>query len=562
MNEINVRNEILDSINNVNIVTMESGLDVLCSIGAAYEKAALILENTTSDVSCFSIFQEVDNPSEEKPATNPTEGGEAAKEDEPTTVIKSGATPADAERAEVKKTPAPQTQNNKDKSAAWKIIHFIPNLLAKLWNFIKEAWNGIIVPKAEVVVEKLSNNTRNILEEISDKDESWIKANAKTLGLTGAGLAAVLGLVAACKNASAIQNTAASLFGTIALVFKAAKIAPKIEFKTDGCETNIDVVKIPKIFGRTKVIYAESIKTVKALKDAGAKDAFSIVSKTLSSISEQNLGEDGNPINQNSTKIPYTDLCESLQQCIDECKKETEEDKIIKEGAGSKDSEASYPEFEDKTLNETKKLDQKNSLFSKITSGIIKFFSDFVTKIKEILGLVQKVESTTVNDTSNSTEGDDSYVEDVNEDETSETGTDAGESSGETEQTATPEETSTETGTSTTEESEPAPTIEDGGAYSVAQLQKLTNNKIPMRVIGKNPLIVNRDKNVVEKPFRIPGIPGFLFQLDYNDYKYHAKPDPNYHAESAVSGIDVDDTIIFESYEVTVDPETINHWYR
>ena len=43
MNEINVRNEILDSINNVNIVTMESGLDVLCSIGAAYEKAALIM---------------------------------------------------------------------------------------------------------------------------------------------------------------------------------------------------------------------------------------------------------------------------------------------------------------------------------------------------------------------------------------------------------------------------------------------------------------------------------------------------------------------------------------
>ena len=61
MNEINVRNEILDSIDNVNEVTMESTLDVFGSLTLAFEKAAMITEySNIEDLSMFSIFQEAE----------------------------------------------------------------------------------------------------------------------------------------------------------------------------------------------------------------------------------------------------------------------------------------------------------------------------------------------------------------------------------------------------------------------------------------------------------------------------------------------------------------------
>ena len=159
MNEINVRNEILDSIDNVNEITMESTLDVFGSLTLAFEKAAMITEySNVEDLSMFSIFQE----------------------------------------AEVAEGNANANAEAKKDSIGYKIIHFIPNILKKIWEFIKQAWNGEIVPTAKAAAkeaESLTDKAKGLINKILGKDESWIKENAGVLGLGAGALALALGIV-------------------------------------------------------------------------------------------------------------------------------------------------------------------------------------------------------------------------------------------------------------------------------------------------------------------------------------------------------------------------------
>lgn len=176
MNEINVRNEILGSIDNVNDVTMESTLDVMGSLALAYDKAAMITEySNAEDLSMFSIFQE-------------------------------------AEVAEAKKEPG----------LGMKILMFIPNILRKIWEFLKQAWNGEIVPtakKAAKEAENLSDKLKGIFNKIIGKDESWIRENAGVLGISGAALALVLG-VAAWFNKDNLKNLITNFINGISAFFK------------------------------------------------------------------------------------------------------------------------------------------------------------------------------------------------------------------------------------------------------------------------------------------------------------------------------------------------------
>lgn len=159
MNEINVRNEILDSIDNVNEITMESTLDVFGSLTLAFEKAAMITEySNVEDLSMFSIFQEAE--------------------------VAAGDANANAEA--------------KKDSIGYKIIHFIPNILKKIWEFIKQAWNGEIVPTAKAAAkeaESLTDKAKSLINKILGKDESWIRENAGVLGLGAGALALALGIV-------------------------------------------------------------------------------------------------------------------------------------------------------------------------------------------------------------------------------------------------------------------------------------------------------------------------------------------------------------------------------
>ncbi len=117
MNETNVRNEILDSIDRVNHITLESSLDVLFSLGTAYEKAAMITEyaSTPDELSMFSIFQEADTPTQDNATTE-------AKPAENTSTTVSSDEKAPAANAEAKKKSG--------------ILWFIPNLIKKLFQFL------------------------------------------------------------------------------------------------------------------------------------------------------------------------------------------------------------------------------------------------------------------------------------------------------------------------------------------------------------------------------------------------------------------------------------------
>ena len=175
MNNTSTRTEILEALENINSVTMESSLDVMFKIGESYDKAAVILENYNgSDLSSFAIFQEADG-----------EEGSA---------VQSGK-PEGENTAEAKK----KDKDNKDQSVFMKILLFIPNVFKKLWQFIKDAWNGVIVPKAGEITGDVADKLSEISEKMSkteeEENEGTIKKILIGLGITGAAAAAIAAVI-------------------------------------------------------------------------------------------------------------------------------------------------------------------------------------------------------------------------------------------------------------------------------------------------------------------------------------------------------------------------------
>ena len=180
--EISVRNEILDSINDLNQVTMESTLDVFGSMISAYEKADMIMEySNTDDVSMFSIFQE----------------------------------------AEVKEGDAKTNADAKKKdSFGYRLIHFIPNLIKKLIDAIKSAWTGVTTPKGT----KPSSGFLALLEKCKGKTADWVESHGTELGIGGAALTLLAGFVA-WSNSEKIKEILSKWFRGIkgffvAVIFK------------------------------------------------------------------------------------------------------------------------------------------------------------------------------------------------------------------------------------------------------------------------------------------------------------------------------------------------------
>lgn len=152
------KDAILASIDNVNEVAMEADMSVIHAMADSYEKAAFIMENYTGDESnMFSIFQE---------------------------------------DAEVKKKS--WLAEDPDEGIFMKIIKFIPRMIAKLWEFIKSAWKGQVVPSAEKASNTLKNipdNIKKFIDKFKDKDESWLSDNKAALGFGGAAAAAGITLI-------------------------------------------------------------------------------------------------------------------------------------------------------------------------------------------------------------------------------------------------------------------------------------------------------------------------------------------------------------------------------
>lgn len=216
---VNTRTEVLASIDSMNEIVQESEFGVLMSLLDQVDKASVILENYNgNDLDMFSIYQEADEATENKEGE-----GTAVQQGNPSGQVDAGL-------------------GQKKQNIFSKIWNFIKNVFKSIGSFIKKCWNGKVVPAVENVSEKADN----VIEQISGKDENWIKANASTLGLMAAniGTAVILAKVAPdiVKDAGSIKSL---LTGLGITAMGAANVT--FAFKKGGIATTLAIAAIPQI---------------------------------------------------------------------------------------------------------------------------------------------------------------------------------------------------------------------------------------------------------------------------------------------------------------------------
>lgn len=216
---VNTRTEVLASIDSMNEVVQESEFGVLMSLLDQVDKASVILENYNgNDLDMFSIYQEAEEATENKEGE-----GTAVQQGNPSGQVDAGL-------------------GQKKQNIFSKIWNFIKNVFKSIGNFIKKCWSGKVVPAAETVSEKANN----VIEQISGKDENWIKANAATLGIMAAniGSAVILAKVAPdiAKDAGSIKSL---LTGLGITAMGAANVT--FAFKNGGIATTLAIAAIPQI---------------------------------------------------------------------------------------------------------------------------------------------------------------------------------------------------------------------------------------------------------------------------------------------------------------------------
>ena len=216
---VNTRNEVLASIDSMNEVVQESEFGVLMSLLDQVDKASVILENYNgNDLGMFSIYQEAEEATENKEGE-----GTAVQQGNPSGQVDAGL-------------------GQKKQNIFSKIWNFIKNVFKSIGGFIKKCWNGKVVPAVENVSEKADN----VIEQISGKDENWIKANAATLGLIAADIGTAVILA---KIAPDIINDAGSIKSLLTGLGITAVGAANVTFafKKGGIATTLAVVGTPQI---------------------------------------------------------------------------------------------------------------------------------------------------------------------------------------------------------------------------------------------------------------------------------------------------------------------------
>ena len=512
MNETNVRNEILDSIDRVDHITLESSLDVLFSLGTAYEKSAMIMEyaSTPDELSMFSIFQEADTPTQDNAAAEakPAENNAEAKPAENTSTTVSSDDKAPAANAEAKKKSG--------------ILWFIPNLLKKLWQFLKDAWNGVIVPKAEQVSEE----AQNVFDKIAGKDESWVKEHAVELGLSGAALSAVLAFIAVTRREEITQKLA-EWFSKIRVFFKSIKVAPKINFDTDSVKTNLNLEKAPNLFQKIGIVYSDSLKAINTLKDKNAADPVKTITDCLNAVNSVSTLSDesiGPLITEEDKAFTYDDFSSKLSACVESLKS----DLLPKEENVSNPSASDGSNLNDESTKKATALDAVINALTKAAVATVGFFKWLVSPITKM-----------IENRKNAAAAIDNKSEGTGE---------AGENA--------------EAGTST---EETAPATENAGEAATEEKKGYTAQELnSMLPEGNAPLKVDSDGLILSKsgiPIRTP------FTLPGGQMKVKLNPDDNkyYVAESAETDIDEEELMFVESYEEELsdaDIEVNNHWYN
>lgn len=348
MNDINVRNEILDSIDNLNQVTMESTFEVFGSLLNACDKASMITEYSNSeDLSMFSIFQEAE--------------------------VKEGDTKANAEA--------------KKNSFGYKLIHFIPNLLKKLWAFIKSAWNGITTPESA----KPKGGLAGILEKIKGVSIDKIKENPAAYGIPAALVTTVLAIVG-ISNGEKIKGILSKWSNGIKAFWVATKLAPYIAFEGGSFTTNIKKEGLLDTFKKLKTVLDQTNAITQriASKGGSAKEIMAEMDKIIKSAQD---------LQQNPTFLTGENIVEESDTFIDLINKV----KDVYDGFTQQNpvdiNATAKPMFEDNGLEASfiAEAEKKCTVLSKIANGIAVFFTatstafiGFIKWIGECLGLVKK----------------------------------------------------------------------------------------------------------------------------------------------------------------------------
>lgn len=356
MNNTSTRTEILEALDNVENVTMESSFDVMFTMADSYDKAAVILENYNgSDINSFAIFQE---------------------DGENNTAVQQGNASGNT-NAEAKK-----------ESVFYKILMFIPRLLQQLGRFIAKTWNGVTTDVKEASSNGgLSEKVSSIFDKILGKDENWVKEHAVELGLSGAGLAAAITLVGFFN-----RNKIGELFTSFVNSAKALSIsfstAPVFAWENGSFKTNLKFDGLKKTI--TDYIAAvkkinELAKTLVTTENMSVADAKAKIKEAKSS-----LNLDNSPICGDEYYYYNVTNSEDGNKLISEVAGVVDALKAIGvEGSDKFDKPVKpNPELEkDPEIDkDVKDLNQKNSLISKfLASGskLIHGIWDWITNASE-----------------------------------------------------------------------------------------------------------------------------------------------------------------------------------
>ena len=184
---MNIKNQILDAIDDINIITAECEYNTICEMYNSYDKASLILEYYEGDnVDAFNVFDDTDNFYQESSVSD-----------------------------KMKKSGAKY-------NTFMKIITFIPRLVKALFQTIKEMFKKI---KPSKELQKAPKEVKEKLTTVFDKKKDKKKRIATVASLIlGAGAVGVATKVGVRKlRVRHFQNLADSVDDAINQFFKELK---------------------------------------------------------------------------------------------------------------------------------------------------------------------------------------------------------------------------------------------------------------------------------------------------------------------------------------------------
>ena len=483
---VNTRTEVLTSIDSMNDVVQESEFGVLMSLLDQVDKASVILENYNgNDLGMFSIYQEAEEATENKEGE-----GTAVQQGNPSGQVDAGL-------------------GQKKQNIFSKIWNFIKNVFKSIGNFIKKCWSGKVVPAAETVSEKANN----VIEQISGKDENWIKANASTLGLMAAniGTAVILAKVAPdiVKDAGSIKSLLAGL-GITAM--GAANVT--FAFKNGGIATTLAIAAIPQIITGIMMLF----DYLQAKKNPDE------ISSTLTSVIDKLKGL--------FTNDEQTYDAAQVATAVTETKTELEKAKM-----------ENIPEYTDEEIEkmtpEEIKKDGENAKKIGVIGKITALLSKIFAKICDFLHLRKKI----ADDVEQSAAGETPEGETPTEGEGGDATADGGEvpaadavENGEASTGDTSPETSAE-GSETTNE----PTPGDGKSYTLDEVAQFMKDKFnfDIAVADGKPTrgVVNRQGN------NYGTIPA-----GKDNHRFRPTGDGNWVYEEAEEDVDDNEDVVTESH--------------